>query len=233
MNEPPSPTVGAEAVTVVGADEQTAVDVDVDRWSRLAHAVLVAEGAVGELTLTFVDEAEIADLNAEHLGMSGPTDVLSFPLDAAVVDAAAEAPGGAGVPEPSSPSERRRPAAFDAAAEAPGGAGVPEPVSTSERRGPVGPESDAAAEAPRGAGVPVLLGDVVVCPAVAAVQAPSHAGTLDDELALLVVHGILHVLGHDHAEPAETVRMRARERELLEAHHWHGPATAGFRQDQS
>ena len=52
--------------------------------------------------------------------------------------------------------------------------------------------------------MPVLLGDVVVCPAVAADQAPTHAGTVDDELALLVVHGVLHVLGHDHAEPAET-----------------------------
>ena len=45
--------------------------------------------------------------------------------------------------------------------------------------------------------MPLLLGDVVVCPTVAAAQAPEHAGTLDDELALLVVHGILHVLGHD------------------------------------
>ena len=58
-------------------------------------------------------------------------------------------------------------------------------------------------------GVPVLLGDVVVCPAVAADQAPTHAGTLDDELALLVVHGVLHVLGHDHAEPDEAALMRA------------------------
>jgi probable rRNA maturation factor len=51
-------------------------------------------------------------------------------------------------------------------------------------------------------------------------------------MALLVVHGLLHVLGHDHAEAAETARMRDRERELLEAHHWHGPAPAAFRQDQ-
>jgi probable rRNA maturation factor len=80
--------------------------------------------------------------------------------------------------------------------------------------------------------LPLLLGDVVVCPAVAARQAGEHAGNLDDELALLLVHGILHVLGHDHAEPEETATMRARERELLEAHHWHGPAPAGFRQDQ-
>ena len=78
-------------------------------------------------------------------------------------------------------------------------------------------------------GVPVLLGDVVVCPAVAADQAPTHAGTLDDELALLVVHGVLHVLGHDHADAGEATAMRARERELLERHHWCGPAPAGFR----
>lgn len=80
--------------------------------------------------------------------------------------------------------------------------------------------------------LPMLLGDVVICPAVAAEQAPSHAGTLDDELALLVVHGILHVLGHDHADSEEANAMRRRELELLEAHHWGGPAPAGFRQDQ-
>jgi probable rRNA maturation factor len=79
--------------------------------------------------------------------------------------------------------------------------------------------------------VPVLLGDVVVCPAVAAEQAPAHAGTLDDELALLVVHGVLHVVGHDHAEPEETAAMRARELEHLQRHHWHGPVPAGFRQE--
>ena len=80
--------------------------------------------------------------------------------------------------------------------------------------------------------LPLLLGDVVVCPAVAARQAPEHAGTVDDELALLIVHGLLHVLGHDHAAPEQAARMRARERELLEAHHWRGPAPEDFRQEQ-
>lgn len=79
--------------------------------------------------------------------------------------------------------------------------------------------------------VPVLLGDVVVCPAVARDQAQEHAGTLDDEIALLVVHGVLHVLGHDHAEPHETAVMRRRELELLTAYHWSGPPPEGFRQD--
>jgi len=79
---------------------------------------------------------------------------------------------------------------------------------------------------------PLLLGDVVICPEVAAANAPDHAGTLDDELALLIVHGILHVLGRDHATPDEAIAMRSRERELLEALHWDGPAPAAFRQEQ-
>lgn len=78
--------------------------------------------------------------------------------------------------------------------------------------------------------LPLLLGDVVICPSVAARQAPDHAGSVDDELALLLVHGVLHVLGYDHAEPADAQRMQARELELLEAYHWRGPAPAGFRQ---
>ena len=67
--------------------------------------------------------------------------------------------------------------------------------------------------------IPLLLGDVVVCPAVAARNAPNHAGTYEDELALLVVHGILHVLGHDHADPEEEAAMQAKERELLALYH--------------
>ena len=76
---------------------------------------------------------------------------------------------------------------------------------------------------------PLLLGDVVVCPSVALRQAPSHAGTGDDEMALLVVHGILHVLGMDHDTPEATAAMQRREREHLERRHWGGPAPAGFR----
>ena len=66
---------------------------------------------------------------------------------------------------------------------------------------------------------PLLLGDVVICPNVAAKNAPTHAGTYDDEVALLVVHGILHVLGMDHADPEEEREMQAKERSLLERFH--------------
>jgi probable rRNA maturation factor len=167
VDEPPS--TSAVSTRVVGADEQGDVAVDVDRWCRLAGDVIDSEGGRGELTLTFVDRAEITRLNRDHMGADGPTDVLSFPLD------------GADAVVPS--------------------------------------------------GVPVLLGDVVVCPGVAADQALEHAGSLDDELALLVVHGVLHVLGHDHATAEETQAMQTRERVLLERHHWGGPTPPGFHQE--
>jgi len=61
-----------------------------------------------------------------------------------------------------------------------------------------------------------LIGDVVICPEVAWRNAPDHAGTFDAEIALLIVHGILHLLGMDHERPAEAEAMEARERELLD-----------------
>ena len=62
---------------------------------------------------------------------------------------------------------------------------------------------------------PTLLGDVVVCPAIASRQAGERGVSAEDELALLVVHGVLHLLDYDHAEPNESVVMRRREQELL------------------
>jgi probable rRNA maturation factor len=170
------------------ADEQGEVLLDTARWATLAEAVLAAEGVRGnaELSLLFVSEQDITDLNEQFMGKVAPTDVLAFPIDAA--DVIVVPPG---------------------------------PSSTGPDRAPADP-GDA----------PLLLGDVVVCPSVARRQAPDHAGNLDDELALLVVHGILHVLGYDHDEPAATERMRERELDLLGHHHWHGPPPEGFRQEQ-
>jgi probable rRNA maturation factor len=72
-----------------------------------------------------------------------------------------------------------------------------------------GPGSEA------GADPLVLLGDVVICPAVAVRNAAEHGVGPDDELALLVVHGLLHLLGMDHQEDAEAERMEQLERTLL------------------
>ena len=168
-------------VTVFVSDEQAHVTIDLDRWQRLALASLTDEGVEGEceLSVMFVDEGTISDLNARFMGSAGPTDVLSFPID------------GDGDPPGRWPD-----------------AGGPGP----ERADDIEDE------------LPLLLGDVVICPAVADRNAPGHAGSLDDELALLVVHGILHLLGMDHAEDAGRTAMQARERALLEAHH--GPLAA-------
>ncbi len=67
---------------------------------------------------------------------------------------------------------------------------------------------------------PGMLGDVVICPEVAAAQAAQAGHGLPDELALLLTHGILHLLGHDHAEPEEHARMFGLQDQLLAA--WRG-----------
>lgn len=139
-------------MTVVGIDETSRGAVDMDRWAALADGVLAIEGIdpEAELNLMFVDIDAMAELNLEHMGHEGPTDVLAFPLDGTD-----DGPG------------------------------------------------------------PVLLGDVVVCPDVAAANVATSGHAVDSEIALLVVHGILHVLGMDHAEPEEAAAMQARERRLL------------------
>jgi probable rRNA maturation factor len=63
---------------------------------------------------------------------------------------------------------------------------------------------------------PWLLGDVVLCPAYAAEQAGQAGQSLEAELELLTVHGILHLCGLDHAEPQGEQAMRARTDELLD-----------------
>jgi len=60
-----------------------------------------------------------------------------------------------------------------------------------------------------------LLGDVVLCPEVAAVQAREAGHSTTEELLLLTTHGILHLLGYDHAEPEEEKEMFALQRQLL------------------
>ena len=169
-------TVGVQdQAAVFGADEQTDVEVDVGRWVRLASLVLDEErvlqrfGADVEMSLLFVDEETIADLNERFLGSAGPTDVLAFPMDE-------DLPPGGRQPDQ-------------------GG------------RGPGAPSDPGDP--------PALLGDVVVCPAVANRQAIEHGIPSVDEIALLVVHGVLHLLDYDHAEPEEAAVMRRREQELL------------------
>jgi probable rRNA maturation factor len=64
-------------------------------------------------------------------------------------------------------------------------------------------------------GVPRELGDVIVSYPRALAQAEEYGHSVSRELAYLVVHGVLHILGHDHEIPAEQAIMRAREEAAL------------------
>jgi len=73
-----------------------------------------------------------------------------------------------------------------------------------------------SARRPDAAGVgPALLGDIVLCPAFAKDQARKAGHSLLDELHLLTVHGVLHLLGYDHAEPAEEREMFTLQNRIL------------------
>ncbi len=146
-------------MNVLFADEQDEPIVT-DELLRLAELVLDQEGLESEtgVSLVLIDEIQMAELNEAHMGKSGPTDVLSFPI------------------ESSSP-------------------GVP------PKRAPGGP--------------PIELGDVFIAPSVVRVNAERHGVPFGEELSLMVVHGLLHLLGWDHEIEDEATRMEARESELL------------------
>jgi probable rRNA maturation factor len=109
-----------------------------------------------ELSIAFVDDAEMERLHLEWMDLPGATDVLSFPMD-----------------------ELR-----------PTPAGV-EPA-------------------------PGVLGDIVLAPAFVARQAADHDVTPLAEAELLTVHGVLHLLGYDHAEPDEEREMFALQNAIVE-----------------
>ncbi len=147
-----------------------------------AVAALRAGGAPGpaSLALILTDDEELAELNIEHMGKPGPTDVLSFPMlpPAAFFAHAGQDPAmrAGGVADFAWPPRQRQ-----------------------------------------------HLGDIVISVERAIEQAEQGRGgqTLDvrwsarDELRLLVVHGVLHVCGWDHALPAERDAMRALEMKIL------------------
>jgi probable rRNA maturation factor len=64
-----------------------------------------------------------------------------------------------------------------------------------------------------------ILGDVVLCPSVAAAQAEEAGHSMMRELQMLSVHGVLHLLGYDHAEPEEEKEMFGLQAEILDAFH--------------
>ena len=129
---------------MIEVDDRQSDPLDIEGLIALARICLVGEGvADAELSISFVDEDEMAQLHRRYLHEDGPTDVLSFPLDDEL--------GEDGIRQ---------------------------------------------------------LGDVVIAPAVAVRNHPEDPAS---ELRLLLVHGILHLLGHDHMEPADRASMWARQ----------------------
>jgi probable rRNA maturation factor len=137
-------------VIVTLSDEQD-LEVDLNRIAEVARRAAESELASGEISITLATTERMAALNAEYMGRSGPTDVLSFPIDG--------------------PNEH----------------------------------------GPPGEGPPRMIGELVLCPEVAARQAPSGLAT---ELDLLTAHGVLHLLGYDHDTEAGAEQMRKREHDL-------------------
>ena len=135
---------------------------DAPEIESLASAVLSAEGLPDsvEVSIALIDATPMADLNNSHMGKDGPTDVLSFPLEALK-------PGV-----------------------------IPE-------SGPGGP--------------PLHIGDVFICPAVVASNSAESGVAFRDVMALMVVHGLLHLLGYDHVVDCEAEQMEQRESDLLAA----------------
>ena len=128
----------------------------------LAESALAAEEMAPEteLGILLVGPERMAELHARYLGGSGPTDVLSLPI------------------EDLTPGRPPRPSA-----------GEP----------------------------PLQVGDVVLCPAVIADRAAAAGVGFEEHMALLLVHGVLHLLGYHHGEDVAAERMEARERALLSA----------------
>ena len=127
--------------------------------SELAAFTLESEElpAATEVSVSFVDNDEIARLNAEFRHKAGPTDVLSFECD---LDEDEDDPAFAS--------------------------------------GPI-----------------VELGDVIIAPDVAEAQTALYGTTFEQEISLLLVHGLLHLCGYDHVEDGEARIMQARERDIL------------------
>lgn len=147
------------------------VQIDDEFLSAVEPAALVAAAEAvlqhtaleqGALTVVITDDAAIQELNAHFRGVDAPTDVLSFPAQAAAEDA----------PQLAVPPEL----ADELAA---------------------------------------YLGDVVIAYPYAARQATRYGNPVGTELRLLVVHGVLHLLGHDHATATEEEAMWAVQEAIL------------------
>lgn len=177
--------------------------------ATLAHHALPA----GELTVVFTDDAQVQALNQQFRSIDAPTDVLSFPaLEFAQ-------PGDIDPIEikASSPSEDQRDATDSpnqTPNQTPNSTCTSTPTSTSTSTS-AEPNLDLKLPPQLASELDSYLGDIIIAVPYTERQACQHNRTLQDEMDLLVVHGVLHLLGYDHASDAEEARMWAVQREIL------------------
>jgi probable rRNA maturation factor len=140
----------------IDTDNRSASSVDEARWTAVMATFMAAMGLADDtgVSVSFVDDAEMQELNRQYREIDAPTDVLSFSHE----------------------------------------------------------EGEAM---PQVAGMPRYLGDVVLSVETVARQAASVGHSPDKETAILLAHGLLHLLGHDHAEDDEAKVMFGKQDELV------------------
>lgn len=140
-----------------------------------------------EVSISFVNNNEIAELNEQYRGKVGPTDVLSFECDNLDDDFDIYFAEG---------DEGSHACAQDIVGEGEDEAAVAE-----------------AQEEPAGI---YSLGDVIIAPDVVAAQAQGYGNSAVEELELMIVHGLLHLNGYDHIEDDEAAEMESLQTKLLQ-----------------
>jgi probable rRNA maturation factor len=184
-------------VNVVEVLNGTRTAIDEELVARLVATVFEEEGVRGaEVAVTFVGERRIRELNREHRGKDEVTDVLSFPLED--WEAGDSRTDGAGEP------------------------GEAEAVVAASLAPDLGEVAEAVIAGT--AGPPLLLGDIVICMRRALGQARADALPPSFEVAVLLAHGTLHLLGYDHETDAG--QMALRQAEVLESVEWEGLVVA-------
>ena len=170
---------------------------------EIERVALIAMREIGvpessELSVSLVGTDEIAALNASWRGVDAPTDVLSLPMDGLDLAAYDESAYDEFAYDESTYDE----SAYDESAY---------DESAYDESGYDESGYDVG-DVP-----PVELGDVVMCTDVIDAQRARFGTTFDEEASLMLVHSILHLVGHDHEDESSRAEMEAAEKRILEA----------------
>jgi probable rRNA maturation factor len=194
---------------------------------RLALSEALLPDEPCQVSLLVTDDATVQELNRDYRGLDEVTDVLSF--------SATHSGHWEGIAEPPPASiESMAESMAESTAEP-----MAEPMPTTGPMGTIGSIEivDAAEAGALDSGPEAFpafapddwpdfvlppdelppLGEVIISYPQTRRQALALDRPVDQELALLIVHGVLHLVGHDHLEPEETARMQAREQAALSA----------------